>query len=70
MKPCQIRILSLGGQGAIGLLVLTLFSPGIFLAPLNLFGFFAISLRDSCFSCSSDDALLGVAFVVNCEWPG
>ena len=62
LKPCQIRIFSsLGVRGAIWLLGLALFPLRVFIAPLNLFRFFAVSFCDGCFSCSSDGALLCVA---------
>ena len=61
LKPGQIWILPLCVQGASGLLGLALFSTGVFLAPLNLFGFLSISFCDRCFSCSSDGALLCLA---------
>ena len=61
LKPGQIWILSLCVQRAIGLLGLALFSTGVFLAPLNLLRFLAVSFCDGRFSCSSDGALLCVA---------
>ena len=61
LKPGQIWILSLCIQGAIRLLGLALFSAGVFLAPLNLLRFLAISFCDGRFSCSSDGALLCLA---------
>lgn len=61
LKPGQIWILSLCGQGARGLLGLALFSTGVFLAPLNLLRFLAVSFSDGRFSCSSDGALLCLA---------
>jgi ABC-type nickel/cobalt efflux system permease component RcnA len=61
LKPCQIWILSLCVLWAKWLLGLTLFSTGIFLTPLDLFCFLAVSFCDGRFSCSSDDALLCLA---------
>ena len=61
LKPCQIRIFSLCIRGTSGLLSLALLSAGVFLTPLNLLRFLAVSLCDGRFSCSSDDALLCVA---------
>ena len=61
LKPGQIRILSLCVQGANGLFRFALFSAGIFLTPLNLFRFLAVSFCDGRFSCSSDGTLLCVA---------
>jgi hypothetical protein len=61
LKPGQIWILSLCVQGASGLLGLALFSTGVFLAPLNLLRFLAVSFCDGRFSCSSDGALLSLA---------
>lgn len=58
LKPGQIRILSLRVRGASGLLGLALLSTGVFLAPLNLLRFLAVSFCDGRFSCSSDGALL------------
>ena len=60
LKPGQIWILSLCVQRASGLLGLALFSTGVFLAPLNLLRFLAVSFCDGRFSCSSDGALLCV----------
>jgi len=61
LKPGQIWILSLCARGASGLLGLALLSTGVFLAPLNLLRFLAVSFCDGRFSCSSDGALLCVA---------
>ena len=61
LKPCQIRIFSLCIRGTSGLLSLALLSAGVFLTPLNLLRFLAVSLCDGRFSCSSDGALLCVA---------
>ena len=61
LKPCQIRIFSLCVRGASGLLGLALFSTGVFVAPLNLLRFLAVSFCDGRLSCSSDGALLCVA---------
>jgi hypothetical protein len=61
LKTGQIWILSLGVQWASGLIGLALFSTGVFLAPLNLLRFFAVSFCDGRFSCSSDGALLCLA---------
>jgi hypothetical protein len=61
LEPGQIWILSLSAQGAIGFLGLALFSTGVFLAPLNLLRFLAVSFCDGRFSCSSDGALLCLA---------
>jgi hypothetical protein len=61
LKPRQVWILSLCVGGANGFLGLALFSTGVFLAPLNLLGFLAVSFCDGRFSCSSDDVLLCVA---------
>ena len=61
LKPCQIWILSLCVQWARGFLGLALFSTGIFLTPLNLLRFLAVSFCDGRFSCSSDGVLLCVA---------
>jgi hypothetical protein len=61
LKPSQIWIFSLCVQGASGLLGLALFSTGVFLAPLNLLRFLAVSFCDGRFSCSSDGALLCLA---------
>jgi hypothetical protein len=61
LETGQIRIFSsLFGGGAIWLFGLALFSAGVFIAPLNLFRFLAVSFCDGRFSCSSDDALLCV----------
>ena len=60
LKPGQIWILSLCVQGTSGLFGLALFSTGVFLAPLNLLRFLAVSFCDGRFSCSSDGALLCV----------
>lgn len=48
-------------SGASGLLGLALFSTRVFLAPLNLLCFLAVSFCDGRFSCSSDGALLCLA---------
>jgi len=61
LEPGQIWILSLSVQRASGLLGLALFSTGVFLAPLNLLRFLAVSFCDGRFSCSSDGALLRLA---------
>ena len=61
LEPGQIWILSLSVQRASRLLGLALFSTGVFLAPLNLLRFLAVSFCDGRFSCSSDGALLCVA---------
>jgi ABC-type nickel/cobalt efflux system permease component RcnA len=51
----QIRILSFCIQWARGLLSLALLSTGIFLTPLDLLRFFAVSFCESRFYCSSDE---------------
>ena len=61
LKPGQIWILSLSVQRASGLLGLALLSTRVFLAPLNLLRFLAVSFCDGRFSCSSDGALLCLA---------
>jgi hypothetical protein len=61
LKPCQIGIFSLCVQRASRFLALALLSAGVFLAPLNLLCLLPVSFCDSCFSSSSDDALLCVA---------
>jgi hypothetical protein len=61
LKPCQIRIFSLCIRGTSGLLSLALLSAGVFLTPLNLLRFLAVSLCDGRFSCSSDGTLLRLA---------
>ncbi len=61
LEPGQIWILPLSAQGASGLLGLALFSTRVFLAPLNLLCFLAVSFCNGRFSCSSDGALLCLA---------
>jgi len=61
LKPCQIGIFSLCVGGASGFLGFALLSAGVFLTPLNLLRFLAVSLSDGGFSCSSDGTLLCVA---------
>ena len=61
LEPGQIWILTLSAQGASGLLGLALFSTRVFLAPLNLLCFLAVSFCNGRFSCSSDGALLCLA---------
>ncbi len=61
VKSGQIWILSLCVQWASVFLGLTLFSPSVFLTPLNLFRFLTVSFCDGRFSCSSDGALLCAA---------
>ncbi|MCE9535308.1 MAG: hypothetical protein K8R65_02720 [Nitrospirae bacterium] len=64
LKPCQIRIFSsLSARGAIRFLGLALFPLRVFITPLDLFRFLAVSFCDSRFSCSSDDALLCVTIL-------